>query len=81
MFIQILPDLKVQLRPRLFFEDFFDDSVCCTKRTGLYTQGPEAKYPGAKLPTSCMTLHKVINLLKFYFLMSKSEGIAIVSIS
>ena len=41
----------------------------------------EAEYLEAKPPAISATLGKVINLLKFYFLISKREGLAMICTS
>ena len=41
----------------------------------------EAEYLEAKPPAISATLGKVINLLKFYFLISKREGLAMICMS
>lgn len=87
LLIKILPNCKVQLRPYLFLESFFDVWMLCsflsesyyTKRTEqLYTQGPEAEYLEAKAPTSHATLGKVLAFSKLYILVSKREGMSAV---
>lgn len=67
LFIQILPNLKVQRKPPLSSEAFFDDFCCCVLSSltlpvqrdpdgYVCIQGPEAEYLETKLPISCVAL-------------------------